>query len=93
VKIVEKIKGNKLGLVLGFFFAIIHALWVLAVGIGIGQSFLDWIMPRHFIDMAYGVLPFSFVTALVIIIAAFVTGYLAGWLFTLLWNCNCKMKK
>lgn len=81
-----KLNGNKVGLVLGFFFVILHALWALIVGLGLGQKYLDWILPLHFIDMLCAVTAFSWASALILIIAAFVGGYIAGWLFVLLWN-------
>lgn len=85
----EKLSGNHVGLTLGFFFAILHALWALAVGLGLGQSLIDWIFPLHFIDMACSLLAFSFLNALFLIILAFVGGYVLGWIFAWLWNCKC----
>ncbi|MCX6746697.1 MAG: hypothetical protein NTU63_01015 [Candidatus Pacearchaeota archaeon] len=81
-----KSKGNKIAVVVGLFTAIMHAMWALLVALGLGQTFMDWILPLHFIDSLYSVMPFSFLTALFLIVVAFVSGYLATLLFIALWK-------
>lgn len=88
-KMVDKINANKLGLTFGLFVAIWHALWALLVGIGVAQNALDWVLPLHFFSFTFSILAFSWTNAIILIIAAFVGGYVMGWLFAELWNCKC----
>jgi len=87
-----KIKGHKPALVVGLFVAAIHAIWVICVALGVGQIYLDWIFPLHLIANPYTVLGFNFLNALLLIIVAFVCGYVVTWLFVWLWNI-VKIKK
>lgn len=86
-----KLKGNKIALVVGLFVAAMHALWAIVVALGVGQIYLDWIFPLHFIDNLYTVMSFSILNALMLVVMAFVGSYAATWLFVSLWNM-IKMK-
>ena len=81
-----KINGNKLGLVLGIFAAILHAVWAISVAVGVAQAYLDWIFPMHFIGNVFSVISFNAGTAILLIILAFVGGYVLGWIWAGLWN-------
>lgn len=81
-----KLKGHKPALVVGLFIAAMHALWAIVVALGVGQMYMDWIFPLHFIDSLYTVMAFNLVNALMLVIFAFVGGYAATWLFVWLWN-------
>ncbi|OGJ12577.1 hypothetical protein A3K82_00170 [Candidatus Pacearchaeota archaeon RBG_19FT_COMBO_34_9] len=76
-----KSKENKIAVTVGLFIAIIHALWAIVVALGVGQTYLDWIFPLHFVDSMYGVMDFSIMNAALLIVTTFVAGYLATWLF------------
>lgn len=82
----EECNKNLAGLTTGIFAAGLHALWVILVLLGVGQTYLDLIFPLHFVGNVYLVLPFSAGTAAVLVVLAFVGGYVLGWLFTALWN-------
>lgn len=77
---------NKTGLVLGIFAALLHAVWAIAVLIGVAQTYLDWIFPMHFINSVFEVATFSIVNAIILIVLAFIGGYVCGWVFAALWN-------
>lgn len=81
-----KLKGNKIALVVGLFAAALHALWAILVVLGVGQMYIDWIFPLHFIDNLYTVMAFNILNALMLVVMAFVGGYVATWLFVWLWN-------
>lgn len=81
-----KLKGNKIALVVGLYVAAIHAVWAFFIGIGVAQSYMDWIFPLHFINNLFTVTAFSWISALILIAVAFVCSYAATWLFVLLWN-------
>ncbi|MDD5699971.1 MAG: hypothetical protein PHH00_02135 [Candidatus Nanoarchaeia archaeon] len=79
-------KGHKVAMAVGLFIASMHALWAIVVALGMGQVYLNWILPLHFIDNLYTVLPFNFLTALLLVVVAFVAGYLTVWLFMGFWK-------
>ncbi|MFA6888792.1 MAG: hypothetical protein WC254_04835 [Candidatus Woesearchaeota archaeon] len=81
-----KINKNVLGITMAIFLGAMHAVWALAVAVNIGQKFLDFIFPMHFLSNVYSVMTFSFATALMLVVMATVCGYVMGWLFAALWN-------
>ena len=84
---------NKVGMTVGIYVAVWHALWSLLVGVGVAQEMLDWVLPLHFVGLAVPITAFSWINALILTIAAFIGGYLMGWLFAALWNCKCGKKR
>ena len=72
-----KSKGNKIALTVGLFVAALHAIWALVVAMGIGQIYLNWILPLHFVSNPYIVMGFDFLNALLLVIVAFIGSYLA----------------
>lgn len=87
------INKNKLGLTIGIFAAIVHAVWVILVGIGIAETYLNWIFPMHFIVNVFHVVNFNFLTAVLLVIIAFISGYIWGWILGALWNWLNKSNK
>ncbi len=77
---------NKVGLTLAIFLAAMHAVWAFAVALGFGQKFFDFVLPMHFLNNVYSVMQFNASTASMLVVMAFVTGYIMGWLFAALWN-------
>ncbi|VVB83785.1 Uncharacterised protein [uncultured archaeon] len=83
---------NKIALVVGLYAAALHAIWAIVVALGVGQAYLDWILPLHFISNMYTVLSFNVLTALFLVVMAFIGGYIATLLFIWLWKI-IKVKK
>jgi hypothetical protein len=81
-----KVNANKLGLTVGIFAAVFHATWAILIAIGILQTWLNWILPMHFVSNFFTLLPFSISNALILIVCAFIGGYITGWVFAVLWN-------
>ncbi len=81
-----KLSCHKTGLAVGLFCAIVHLAWAIAVGLGFGQLIADLFFGMHFLYPIMTVLPFNFLTALILTATAFVFGYLFGALFAWLWN-------
>ena len=79
---------NKIGLIVGLFFAIVHAVWALMVAIipSTLQSFLNWIFELHFILPIWILTAFNFVDALTLVIITFISGYIFGWVFAAVYN-------
>lgn len=79
---------NKTGLILGVFFAIVHAVWALAVAaIPVTlQNFLDWIFKVHFLQSVWILTSFNFLDAVMLVVITFVCGFVFGWVFAWVWN-------
>lgn len=77
---------NRVGLTLGIFAALLHAIWASTVWLGVGRNVIDWIMPLHFLNVFYSISVFNLTTALTLVICAFVGGYIMGWIFAAIWN-------
>jgi len=82
----DKINANRLGLTVGYFAALMHLILILMVALGIGNSFLGWILPLHFLSLNVSFVAFEIVKAIELLIAAFVGGYVVGWVFAWIWN-------
>jgi uncharacterized membrane protein len=82
----EKLSKAKTGLVLGLFFAVVHAVWAILVALGVAQGLLDWVFKMHMIENPYIISDFGFGTAVGPVIMTFVVGYIFGWVFAALWN-------
>lgn len=81
------------GLSLGIFFALIHAIWALIVAFGYGQALLDWILSMHSMTAVLVVGAMTLGRALGLIALSFVFGYVLGWLFAAVWNTFGGKKK
>jgi len=77
---------TRIALVIATFVALLHALWALLVGIGVAQTYLDWILPMHFISNIFSVLTFNWMTAIFLVIISFIGSYLAVLLFIVIWK-------
>ncbi len=86
---------NKTGLIVGFFLAIIHAVWAFAIAIIPNQlqNFLDWIFEVHFLEPYWIITAFNIMGAIFLVIITFVFGYIFGFLFALIWNYILKFGK
>jgi hypothetical protein len=82
----DEINKNQLGLTLGILFTIMHILWIIVVLIGWGKSIADWLHSVHFFGDAHTIIPVSLGVSLIGIIAAFISGYVTGWVFAAIWN-------
>jgi hypothetical protein len=80
--------NNKIGLIVGLLFAIIHAIWSFFIAVVPNQlqNFLDWVMELHSIEPYLTITAFNFFNAVFLVIVTFVFGYLIGYLFAALWN-------
>ena len=79
---------NRVGLILGTFFALIHALWAISIAIipVTLQNFLNWIFKVHFLNPIWVITAFNFVDAILLVIITFICGYVFGWIFAAVWN-------
>jgi hypothetical protein len=83
---IEKMNPMKVGLVFGLFFSIVHLLWALLIASQYAQPFMQWILKLHFLSIPYTILPFNFMTAIMLVIVMAIIGYIFGFLFA--WTVN-----
>ena len=81
-----KLSETQTALAVGTFVAVMHTVWSLLVFLGLAEPYLNWILGLHFLSNPYGVQPFSFGTAIILIAFTFVIGYLVGYVFAIIWN-------
>jgi len=81
-----KLNANKIGLTLGIFFAVLHLIWAILVLVGVAEASINWILPLHFVSLTMGILDFNIVNALILVVMAFIGGYITGWLFAWIRN-------
>lgn len=81
------IDRNRAGLSLGLLSGLMHLLWVLIVGAGMGQSMMSWWSGMHFMmNTDYSVGSFAFGNGLLGVVMALIWGYVIGWVFAAIWN-------
>jgi len=91
----NKLNKNKIGLMVGAFLAIVHAVWALIVAVipDSLQSFLDWVFNIHFLEPVWILTTFDLLNAIFLVILTFVCGYICGWVFAWIHNCVDKKAK
>lgn len=81
-----KLDQNKVALVVGAFFGLMHAGWSVLVWLGLAQMLMDRIFALHFLNNPFNVLSFDLTTAAILVVVTFVVGFILGWIFTYIWN-------
>jgi len=79
-------KEHTTALIFAIFLGLFHALWSLFVLLGFAQVILDFIYGIHFLNNPFTVASFNLVTALTLIVFTSAVGYVAGWVFAIIWN-------
>lgn len=77
---------KKVGLVLGSFSGLFHLIWSVAIALGFAQPWINFVYNMHSLNNPFVVAPFSFARSVILIIVAFLTGYVWGYIFATLWN-------
>ena len=81
-----KLKKHRAGVAVGIFAGLCHLVWVIIVGLGLGQIVLDRIHNVHHLTNPYTVTSLEVANAIILVAMAGVVGYLSGWVFAGLWN-------
>lgn len=81
----DKISANQLGLAFGLFAALAHLVWSIAVSFGI-QGYVNWILLLHSIQLDLLLTSVNWLNVILLIILAFVGGYIFGWVFAKIYN-------
>ena len=79
-------KVHKTGQTLGFFFALLHAVWEVLVALGIAQSLMDFKLSMHSLNNPFHVGAFSLGTAIELVIISYIGGYIIGSVFAIVYN-------
>lgn len=76
------------GLAVGTMAALVHAVWALVVAImpHAAQSFLEWHRALHFMSMPIELMPFTLGGAVMLVVVAFISGYIVGSVFAKVYN-------
>ena len=87
-----KLNKNQVGLIVGVFFAVIHAVWALVVAVipSALQAFLNWVFGLHFLVPIYVLTSFDILNAVLLVVVTFVCGYIFGWVFAAIWDWLAK---
>jgi len=81
----------KVGFIVGVALALFHALWLVLVVTGVGQTIVDFIFKIHLLNNPYLTQTFDLQLAGLLIVITFAVGFVIGWVFALL--CNLIHKK
>jgi len=81
-----KLNKNKVGLSLGLLFGLLHLVWAILVALGLANRLLNFILGLHFVNLSLAIKDFNAGTALALIVATFIVGYVAGWILASIWN-------
>ena len=79
-------KETKAALIFGTFMAVMHTIWSLMVFLGFAQNYMNWIIGLHFLNNPFTVRAFNLSTALTLVGATFLVGYIVGYVFATIWN-------
>jgi len=81
----DKLNKNQVALSLGIFAALCHLVWSIAVAIGI-QSYIDWVLLLHSIKLDLLLTQVVILNVVILLVLAFIGGYIVGWVFAALYN-------
>ena len=77
---------RKTALAVGSFAALLHVVWAVVVALGFGQAVTDWKLSMHFINLPVIIAPFDAMSAILLIVMAFIGGAVVGAVFAKIWN-------
>jgi len=84
--LMKAINPLKAGAVVGALVAAWHVGWAALVAIGWAQPFIDFIFRIHFIRPVYVIQSFEIGTAIILIAVTAISGFLIGYIFSVIWN-------
>ncbi len=81
-----QLQPHKVGLTVGSMFGLLHLGWSILVALGLAGTLMDFIYHLHFMTTDHNLLPFSFSTALALVVITSLIGYIIGHIFAKIWN-------
>lgn len=82
----KKLSEHQVGLAIGAFFGLMHAVWALVIYLGFAQTWLDFVLDLHFLENPFAVFVFDLQKAAILVMITAVIGYVAGFVFAKVWN-------
>lgn len=82
----KKLSEHQVGIALGAFFGLAHAVWALAVYMGFAQAWVDFVLDLHFLENPFVIAAFTLQKAVILVMVTSVVGYVAGFVFAKVWN-------
>ncbi len=89
----EQLNRHRLGLTLGMFAALVHLLLSIFVALGIAEPLVKWSLSMHFLSLGVSFNAFNLGSAVVLVVMAFVMGYIVGHVLAALWNWTGKKSR
>ncbi len=93
------VNPKQVGMTLGFFLALVHFGWAIAVAIGLAQWLVNLSFYAHMLHFTttsaatYLIAgPFDLAATITLLVLTFVGGFVGGWLFGTVWNWVGAMK-
>jgi len=85
---------NKTALAFGYFLALVHLVWALAVWIIPSQlqKMLDWCFALHGLESYMIITSMNLLNLILLVIVTFIAGYIIGWVLAWLLECCNKEK-
>ena len=80
------LNNHKVGLALGSFVSLLHAVWAILVALGVAQSLMDFVFYLHMVVNPYMISDFNFGLAVGLVVYTAIMGYVVGWVFAALYN-------
>lgn len=80
------VNKSRVALFFATFAGGVHLLWSLVVAVGWGQKLVDWIYSMHFVESSHTVKTFELMTAVYLVVVAFLWAYFVGFVLATLWN-------
>lgn len=82
----KKLEEHQVGLAVGAFAGLVHAVWAAAVFLGLAQVWMDFVLGLHFLDNPFVLSDFDLTKAATLVAATAVVGYVVGFVFAKVWN-------
>jgi len=77
---------NKVGIALGGFLAIFHAVWAILVASNLAQGLMNLVFKLHMMNNPIVIQDFNLGLAVGLVVFTAVFGYIIGWVFAWIYN-------
>ncbi len=82
----NKINNQKFALSFALFTVGLSVVWSVLLTMGLGESFLNFVLWLHMINIQYTLGIIEFKTILALIVTWGIVGYLVAWIGAFIWN-------
>lgn len=82
----QHLNPTKTGLALGGLVGGLHLVWSVLVALGWAQALVNFSLWAHMVSTPFAVKTFDLSTAVTLVAAAAIVGYVVGHVFAFIWN-------